>query len=221
MEIDFSALASRVAAFSDVLGCVILSSNDALVLGAFPPGDEDGVKPAWLKFAQVGEPDRGFVKFGDEVWAYVNVGQYAAFAVAGAKTRPGVLRDHLEQALLVADESRGTLQMARAPGRVEIVAGARPKAVAPEQPAAPKREEDRSKAEEPPTSEQPSEIGAEATIERIDGSDKNDEESKPESEEQPLPPLEEAEIDPVALAREFAGLLQEDTPGDEGNGNKS
>src|SRR5438876_11683730 len=92
MEIDFSALASRVAAFSDVLGCIILSS-DGLVLGAFPPadGDGDGIKGAWLRFAVLGEPERGFVKIDDRVWAYVRAGSYAAFAVPGGATRPGVL----------------------------------------------------------------------------------------------------------------------------------
>ena len=105
MEIDFSALASRVAAFSDVLGCIIVS-NDGLTLGWFPPGDEDGVKPAWMRFAALGEPDRAFLKFSSgEVWAYVSVGPYAAFAVATGATRPGILLDHLEQALLVAGES--------------------------------------------------------------------------------------------------------------------
>ena len=120
MEIDFSALASRVAAFSDVLGCMILSP-DGLVLGSFPPGDGDGdgIKPAWLRFAVVGEPDRSFVKFPDEVWAYVRSGSYAAFAVATGTTRPGVLLDHLEQALLVAGESREQRTVARAPGRVD------------------------------------------------------------------------------------------------------
>src|SRR2546421_860459 len=121
MDIDFSALASRVAAFSDVLGCIILS-NDGLVLGWFPPGDEDEVKPAWLKFAALGEPERAFMKFSSgEVWAYVSVGPYAAFAVATGKTRPGILLDHLEQALLVAAESREMRQMARVPDRVDLV----------------------------------------------------------------------------------------------------
>ena len=63
MDTDYSALASRVAAFSDVLGCIILSS-DGLVLGSFPPadGDGDGIKAAWLRFAGIGNPERGFVK---------------------------------------------------------------------------------------------------------------------------------------------------------------
>src|SRR5207302_1127793 len=94
-------LASRVAAFSDVLGCMILSP-DGLVLGSFPPGDGDGdgIKPAWLRFAGVGEPDRSFVKFPDEVWAYVRSGCYAAFAVATGTTRPvGVSGEALGRAL--------------------------------------------------------------------------------------------------------------------------
>src|SRR2546422_11584481 len=121
MDMDFSALASRVAAFSDALGCIILSP-DGLVLGAFPPGDGDGdgIKQAWLRFAGVGDPDRSFVKFQDEVWGYVRAGTYAAFAVATGRVRPGVLLDHLEQALLVAGESREQRSVVQPPGRVEL-----------------------------------------------------------------------------------------------------
>src|SRR5438093_590734 len=52
MDIDFTALASRVAARAEVVGCVILS-RDGLVLGAFPPGGERDVTPAWLRFVPV------------------------------------------------------------------------------------------------------------------------------------------------------------------------
>src|SRR2546421_1144782 len=147
MEIDFSALASRVAAFSDVLGCILLSS-DGLVLGAFPPGDGDGdgIKSAWLRFAAVGQPERGFLKIDQQTWAYVTAGSYAAFAVATGATRPGVLLDHLEQTLLVAGESRDQLRVGRPPGRIELVAGARPKALT-QQPAL----EQQPEPEPPPT----------------------------------------------------------------------
>ena len=133
MDIDYSALASRVAAFSDVLGCIILSS-DGLVLGSFPPadGDGDGIKAAWLRFAGIGNPERGFLKVEDQLWAYVSSGPFAAFAVADGGTRPGVLLDHLEQTLMVAGESRDNLPAARPPGRVELVAGNTPKAVVAE-----------------------------------------------------------------------------------------
>ena len=194
MEIDFSALASRVAAFSDVLGCIILST-DGLVLGCFPPSDEDGPKPAWVKFAALGEPERGFVKFADkEVWAYVQTGPYAAFAVATGATRPGVLLDHMEQVLLVATESRDLRSMARAPGRVELVSGTRPKAVAAGDGAA-QDEGDRA-----------------ANQGRSEGSGDGDPEP---TDAEVTAPADDAEVDAVILAREFAGLLQEDQPSDE------
>src|SRR5947207_12642937 len=215
MEIDFSTLASRVAAFSDVLGCIILST-DGLVLGCFPPSDEDGPKPAWVKFAALGEPERGFVKFADkEVWAYVQTGPYAAFAVATGATRPGVLLDHMEQTLLVAGESRDQLRVGRPPGRIELVAGARPKALvqwpAPEQPVP---EPEPPPAPEPapaPASAIPDQAGPAPVQPEFEG---EDEQPVPEPEPE-LP--EDAEIDPVVLAREFAGLLQEDRRGDEDN----
>ena len=195
MEIDFSALASRVAAFSDVLGCIILST-DGLVLGCFPPSDEDGPKPAWVKFAALGEPERGFVKFADkEVWAYVQSGSYAVFAVATGATRPGVLLDHMEQVLLVATESRDLRSMARAPGRVELVSGTRPKAVGEAAvfgPGKPRGDTPEGSSHEGSDQGAPDAAGVEAAA-----------------------PVDDTEVDAVILAREFAGLLQEDQPSDE------
>src|SRR6266571_5604129 len=125
METDFSALASRIAASSEVLGCLILSA-DGVVLGSFPPVDDDRTKPAWLKFAALGAPTRGFIQMSqDELWAYASSGPYAAFAVAGGNTRPGVLLDYLEQALLEAVELRSRREMVRPPERVDL-SGARP-----------------------------------------------------------------------------------------------
>jgi hypothetical protein len=76
------------------------------VLGAYPPEAEAALKPSWLRFATLGESDKGFVEFGDELWAYVRRGAYGAFAVAEVSVRPGLLLDQLEQALLVADQDR-------------------------------------------------------------------------------------------------------------------
>ena len=219
MEIDFSALASRVAAFGDVLGCIILST-DGLVLGAFPPadGDGDGIKRAWLRFAAVGEPERGFLKIDGQVWAYVSVGAYAAFAVATDETRPGVLLDHLEQALAVAGESRDQLRVARAPERVELVAGTKPKAVA-EKPPRPYQigsalDLFQAAAQQPeqPSSSDPGETSADST-DKHHPPEGEPEHERGEGAEVP----DEGEIDPIALAREFAGLLQEDRRGDENN----
>jgi len=112
---EFSALAARIAAsVGELRGCLILS-RDGLVLGAFPEGEESLVKPAWLRFATLGEPDKGFVEFGDEVWGYVRRGPYAAFAVTGTTTRPGLLIDQLDQVLLSAEETRSRREALKIP----------------------------------------------------------------------------------------------------------
>jgi hypothetical protein len=112
---DYSALAQRIAvSVSGVSGALILS-RDGLVLGAHPNEDESLAKPAWLKFITLGEPDRSFVEFPDQVWAYVKRGPYAAFATAEAGTRPGVLVDQMEQVLLLAEEGRTRRDTLRVP----------------------------------------------------------------------------------------------------------
>ena len=112
---DYSALAQRISvSVSGVSGALILS-RDGLVLGASPNEDESLAKPAWLKFTTLGEPDRSFVEFPDQVWAYVKRGPYAAFATAEAGTRPGVLVDQMEQVLLVAEEGRARRDTLRVP----------------------------------------------------------------------------------------------------------
>jgi hypothetical protein len=112
---DYSALAQRISvSVSGVSGTLILS-RDGLVLGAYPNEDESLAKPAWLKFITLGEPDKSFVEFPDQVWAYVKRGPYAAFATADAGTRPGVLVDQMEQVLLVAEEGRARRDTLRVP----------------------------------------------------------------------------------------------------------
>jgi hypothetical protein len=103
---DLSALASRIVVNAGELrGCLILS-RDGLVLGAFPPEAESALKPAWLRYASLGESGKGFVEFGEEIWAHCRRGAYSAFAVAEVSVRPGILLDQLEQALLTAEEAR-------------------------------------------------------------------------------------------------------------------
>jgi hypothetical protein len=112
---EFSALAARVAAsVVELRGCLILS-RDGLVLGAFPDGQDGLVKPAWLRFAVVGEPEKGFVEFGDEIWTYVRRGPYAAFAVSDVGVRPGLLIDQLDQMLYSAEELRTRREALRVP----------------------------------------------------------------------------------------------------------
>jgi hypothetical protein len=112
---DFSALAQRISAeVREVRGCLILS-RDGLVLGADPVEAEAVAKPAWLKFVTLGDPERSFIEFPDQVWAYVRRGSYAAFAVAAAGCRPGILVDQLEQALFAAEQARARPDTLRVP----------------------------------------------------------------------------------------------------------
>ncbi len=214
---DYTALAARIAgSVGELKGCLILS-RDGLVLGAYPDDDEGSLKPAWLRFAQMGEPEKGFVEFGDELWAYVRRGPYAAFAVSPATVRPGVVIDLLEQALLTAEESRAKREPLRVPeppaapsGKprtslhkdkdarsqepsvAEAVATTRADA-----PAAPEpKTRSRGKARQEPAHGEPQ--PAHAARDRA--GDRDD---------------DEGDIDRVLLAQEFSRLLQETGPGDE------
>ena len=103
---DFNALAMSLAlGIADVRGCLVLS-RDGLVLGAHPAEAEGSTTRAWIRFATIGDPERGFVQFGTETWCYVRRTPYAGFAVAGPGPRPGLVIDHMEQVLLAAEESR-------------------------------------------------------------------------------------------------------------------
>jgi hypothetical protein len=112
---DYSALAQRISvSVREVRGCLLLS-RDGMILGAYPEEDESLAKGAWLRFCALGEPERSFVEFTDQVWAYVKRGAYASFAVAEAGVRPGILVDQLEQALMTADEGRARRDTLRVP----------------------------------------------------------------------------------------------------------
>jgi hypothetical protein len=119
---DFTALAARVAVgVGELRGCLILS-RDGLVLGSYPEEDEALVKAAWLRFAALGEPEKGFVEFGLEAWCYVRRGPYAAFALTGMSVRPGLVIDEMEACLLEAEEERsrpGPLRVPEAPATPE------------------------------------------------------------------------------------------------------
>ena len=81
---DYSALAQRVSMSIDgVRGCLLLS-RDGMVLGAHPEGDaESHVRFAWVRFAAVGDPERSYIEFADQIWAFVRRGGYSAFADRG------------------------------------------------------------------------------------------------------------------------------------------
>lgn len=120
---NFSALAQRVAlGVGDVPGCLILS-REGLVLGSYPDGDNGRVKQAWLRFATLGNAERGFIELADQIWVYARRGPYAAFAVAEISVRPGLLLDMLEQALLEAEDSRTKREGLRHPEAAQAPSG--------------------------------------------------------------------------------------------------
>jgi hypothetical protein len=104
---DYSALAQRVSlSIAGIRGCLMLS-RDGMVLGAHPEGEaEAGLRAAWVRFAGVGDPERSYIEFPDQIWAFVRRGAYGAFAVADIGVRPGVLVDTLEQSLMAGEQDR-------------------------------------------------------------------------------------------------------------------
>ncbi len=230
---DYAELAARVAAnVGGMRGCLILSRH-GLVLGAHPDGDESVAKPSWLRFALLGEPDRSFVEFADQVWVYVHRGPYAAFAIADAGVRPGLLIDRLEQALLMAEESRTRREGLRTPEAAGTsAAGPRtplhplaptdapvivPVAAGVERSAEPAIA---THAGEPPRNEPPPPVTAERPPSAQPATPPDHEPSEPPKHEAPklmttpVTPVRNthddgAEVDKVMLAQEFGGLLQE------------
>jgi hypothetical protein len=232
---EYTALAQRVVlSMEDVRGCLVLS-RDGLVLGAFPEDEEAAIKPAWLRFAAVGDARKSFIEFGDQLWAYVNRGPYGAFVVAGATARPGILLDQLEQNLFVAEDSRAkrdTLKVPDAsaapsgkprtslhpqerPQPVEVVAAAEPATVAKAGTG-----EKSETPEEPQTAKASGAQAADAATEPKEepGSALGREPQRLVSSGSTSGESEEpGEIDRVMLAQEFSGLLQLDGDGDEDN----
>ncbi|MEO8292311.1 MAG: hypothetical protein ABI635_04160 [Actinomycetota bacterium] len=214
---DYPGLAARVAAgVGGVRGCLILSRH-GLVLGAHPEGDETVAKPSWLRFAVLGEPERAFIEFADQTWVYVHRGPYAAFALADAGVRPGLLMEQLDQALLTAEESRSRREGMRAPDAVATSAPRPRTALHPPAAAA--------------VADVPVILPVAAAVQRQTTSVQRQTTSVPaadgEEPSRPEPPSpatpdpaswdtdEESEVDKVMLAQEFGGLLQELRPDDE------
>jgi hypothetical protein len=223
---DLSALAARLAAgVGDVRGCLIVS-RDGLVMGAYPDDAEAQLKPAWLRFAAVGEPDRSFVQFGDEIWCYVRRGAYAAFVVTGVAVRPGLVIDQIEQLLLTAEAARSRGETLRVP----------------EAPAAPSSKPRTPLHSEPTRIDDPVLIRSEPAAVGATGASESGLEAPAASEEpdpqvaaEPSTPRDpssgrvwtersddvpedasDAEVDRVLLAREFSRLLQDDERGADG-----
>ena len=213
---DYSALAQRVSlSIAGIRGYLMLS-RDGLILGAHPEGEpEADLRTAWVRFAGVGDPERSYVEFPDQIWAFVRRGSYAAFAVAEVGVRPGVLVDTLEQALLSAEQERVVDRDAMRLPEASSAPSGKPRTSLhmPDRQPTPEPEpvtvraeaaDDVAEAEPPPVDEvastPPPEV-ADPPVAEPDPPADDVPEAQPGKEE-------ESEVDRILLAKEFAGLLQ-------------
>jgi len=229
---DYSALAQRVSiSVTGVRGCLMLS-RDGMVLGAHPEGEaETHLRSSWMRFAAVGDPERSYVEFPDQVWAFVRRGSYSAFAVADTGVRPGVLVDLLEQALMVGEQDRArdreTMRLPEAPAapsgkpRISMHKQERsaPSAPVPSEVTSQATPEaivsDEAVGEVSPSSDAapiPSDPEVRAEGEPPDAKDEHSDRAenggRGEGPDRPEKKEEESEVDRILLAKEFAGLLQ-------------
>ncbi len=232
---DYSALAQRVSmSIEGVRGCLMLS-RDGMVLGAHPEGEsETHIRSSWVRFAAVGDPERSYVEYPDQVWAFVRRGSYSAFAVADAGVRPGVLVDLLDQALMVGEQDRArdrdTLRVPETP----VAPSGKPrmrmhKQERPSSPSVPSEATSRAAdGRDPEETPQEVPVSVEAEPAPADPAPQAESEPSEPNEEIPVRAEEEApardedevraerpgkredesEVDRILLAKEFAGLLQ-------------
>jgi hypothetical protein len=103
---DFTDLAARMSAgVAAVRACLILS-RDGLSLGAHPADGEGMARQAWDALEQIGDPQRGFVDMGSEIWVVASSAAYSAVMVAAPEAKPGLLLDRMESQLAAAEEAR-------------------------------------------------------------------------------------------------------------------
>lgn len=104
--VDFGALAARLAANLDDIRACLLMSRDGLTLGVFPQNQETYTREVWDRLRSIGDPERGFISVGDELWILARRGPYAGVVIAGPGATPGLLLDRLEFTLRSAEEMR-------------------------------------------------------------------------------------------------------------------
>ncbi|MEX0992067.1 MAG: hypothetical protein WD004_07330 [Actinomycetota bacterium] len=232
MDIDFSSLASRIAAdVGGLRGCII-ASRDGLVLGAYPADGEAVLRPAWLRFAALGDVEKGFIEFGGETWVYVQRGPYAAFAVSEVAARPGLILEEMEQILRSAEEARSRQPSVRMEGgdaarskpRTTLHPEARPSAPAPAS-GVPAQAASASPAQEaaapaPPPTDTPQVISTDEPQPASEVPAPSSDAPTPSQEvapaaSPPAPQPQEGDVDRVLLAQEFAQLLEDSGYDDE------
>jgi hypothetical protein len=186
---DFNDLAARMSGgVAGVRACLILS-KDGLSLGVHPADAEARARHAWEALQRIGDPQRGFVDMGTEIWVVATGGAYGAAMVATPEAKPGLLLDRMEAQLLAAEESRSMESQDPVMAMAKVVdlsaAAAQP----------------RPQASEPPPMRQgaaPAAPPAPAAPEAP---------AAPPAPSPPPRPARVASVDRVALAREFSRLM--------------
>jgi hypothetical protein len=219
---DYSALAQRVSmSVAGIRGCLMLS-RDGMVLGAHPEGEaESYLRASWVRFAAVGDPERSYIQFADQIWAFVRRGGYSAFAVADSAVRPGVLVDLLDQALMMGERDRAhdreTMRVPDMPSapsgkprtslhKQEREAATRPVQAPPE--VTSPRSAEVAAPDEARTPVDPSESGSDPGAQESGGEQVVQPDPETEAPERAQGREDEPEVDRILLAKEFAGLLQ-------------
>lgn len=220
-DVDFASLAARVAAGLDgVRACVVLS-HDGLTLGAHPEGGEERGREVWEALSRLGEPDRGFLIMGEEMWAVVRRGPYTGVVVAAATAKPGLVLDRLDASLRSAEAVRA--RKAQAPPTRPDRTATSPRTQLHREPApgssgrlpgeevvGVKRVVDVAKeaGETAPVAAANGDVPVEQD-EPVEQSAQGDPPSPPKPTRRGEAPAGPGVVDPVALAREFAELLSE------------
>lgn len=181
---DFNELAARMSGgVAGVRACLILS-KDGLSLGVHPADAEPRARHAWDALQRIGDPQRGFVDMGTEIWVVATGGAYGAAMVATPEAKPGLLLDRMEAQLLAAEESRSNESQEPIMAMSKVV----DLSAASSQPAVTQTLDTPAS---PPAASPP-----------------------PPSEPAPVPPVKTTSVDRVALAREFSRLFDSDPEGD-------
>ena len=210
---DFNALASSLAVgIGDVRGCLILS-RDGLILGSHPTDADAHAAPAWMRFAALGDPERGFAQFGTETWCYVRRGPYAGFAVIGPGARPGLVIDHMDQALLAAEEARSRHEGLRSIETNAVAPVPTPRShLHPEHPARePVVIDVQAQAALRPWMGEPIELPGRPVPDATPAEGSTEPAPRPRAdpvEHEAGDPADEEDVDRFSLAREFGQLLQ-------------
>ncbi len=202
---EFGDLAARMSAsVAGVRACLILS-RDGLSLGAHPADGEAKARKAWDALQQIGDPRRGFMDMGNEIWVVSARGAYAAIIVGGPEAKPGVLLDRMEAELAAAEQARARPDEPASP------------AEPPSRPRSPLHPEPRLEVKPQPVQPvqqvQASTNGASRAVVDLSENDQLQEPVVAKTPRRHRRRGRRGDVDRVALAREFGRLIDDEQAG--------